>query len=175
MDSASDLASYLVFSFATSYFVTKFVDYRSDDGLYRKYRVAFIDRDAYLCHMATSQKWMVHYLNAGMAESQDKRDGEARAMAQFGTTFAARHASAFAALHEALPFDYYSIDCSELPDGRLIIFEADTAAIIHLMDPEETYPYKHAQMRRVFDAFGDMLHNRARPVGRSASSARILA
>jgi hypothetical protein len=166
MDSAADLESYLVFSFATSYFVTKFVDYRSDDGLYRKYRIAFIDRQPHLCHMATSQKWMVHYLNAGMAESQDKRDGEARAMAEFATTFAARHAMSFAALHERLPFDYYSIDCSELPDGRLLIFEADTAAIIHLMDPEEMYPYKHAHMRGVFDAFGDMLTSRATPLDR---------
>ncbi len=155
------LDSYLLFSFATSYFVTDFVDYRSADGLYRKYRVAFIDRQAHLCHMASSQNWMVHYLNAGMTESADKRAEEAQAMAHFDATFAARHREAFAALHERVPFDYYSIDCSELPDGRLLMFEADSAAIIHLMDPEDMFPYKHAHMRGVFDAFGDMLRRRA--------------
>src|ERR1700733_9443234 len=75
------LDSYLLFSFASSYFVTEFVDYRSADGLYRKYRVAFIDRQSHLCHMASSQNWMVHYLNAGMTESADKRAEEAQAMA----------------------------------------------------------------------------------------------
>ncbi len=161
IESIVDLAEYLVFSFETSYFVTAFVDYRSADGLFRKYRVAFIDRQPHLCHMASSQNWMVHYLNAGMTESADKRAFEAEAMACFDTTFAVRHREAFAALHERLPFDYYSIDCSELSDGRLLMFEADTAAIIHLMDGEDMFPYKHLHMRRVFDAFGDMLRRRA--------------
>jgi hypothetical protein len=160
IDAPTDLASYLLSSFAPSYFVTAFVDYRSADGLYRKYRVAFIDRQPYLCHMAVSQKRMVHYLNAGMTESAHKRADEARAMMHFDATFAARHREAFAALQGRLPFDYCSIDCSELPDGRLLVFEADTAAIIHAMDPEAVFPYKHAQMRRVFAAFGDMLRRR---------------
>jgi hypothetical protein len=42
-----------------------------------------------------------------------------------------------------------------------LMFEADTAAIIHLMDGEDMFPYKHSHMRRVFDAFGDMLQRRA--------------
>jgi len=149
-----------LFSCAPYYFVTAFVDYRSADGLYRKYRVAFMDRQPYLCHMAVSQNWMVHYLNAGMTESADKRADEAQAMMHFDATFAARHREAFTALHERLPFDHYSIDCSELPDGRLLVFEADTAAIIHMMDPEAVFPYKHLHMRRVFAAFGDMLRRR---------------
>jgi hypothetical protein len=161
IDDPGSLASYLLFSFASDYFVTAFVDYRSADGLYRKYRVAFIDRQPHLCHMASSQNWMVHYLNAGMTESTDKRADEAQAMASFDATFADRHRNAFAALHERLAFDYYSIDCSELPDGRLLMFEADSAAIIHLMDPESMFPYKHVHMRRVFNAFGEMLHRRA--------------
>ena len=114
--------------------------------------------------MASSQNWMVHYLNAGMTESADKRAEEAQAMAHFDGTFAARHRDAFAALHEQVPFDYYSIDCSELPDGRLLMFEADSAAIIHLMDPEDMFSYKHAHMRSVFDAFGNMLRRRATAV-----------
>jgi hypothetical protein len=160
IDDSGDLAAYMLFSFVSSYFVTAFVDYRSADGLYRKYRVAFIDRQTYLCHMAVSQNWMVHYLNAGMTESADKRAEEAQAMMHFDATFVARHREAFVALHERLPLDYYSIDCSELPDGRLLVFEADTAAIIHAMDPEAVFPYKHTQMRKVFAAFGDMLRRR---------------
>jgi len=161
IDDPAALASYMMFSVAASYYVTAFVDYRSADGLFRKYRVAFIDRRPYLCHMAVSRNWMVHYLNAGMTESPEKRADEAQAMARFDATFAARHRRAFAALHERLPFDYYSIDCGELPDGRLVVFEADSAAIIHLMDPEDLFPYKHPHMRRVFDAFGAMLKRRA--------------
>jgi hypothetical protein len=161
IDGPADLAAYLLASYEASYYLSEFVDYRGTDGFYRKYRVAFIDRQPHLCHMAVSESWMVHYLNAGMAESAAKRADEAQAMAHFDTAFVARHGAAFAALHDLLPFDYYSIDCGELPDGRLLVFEADTAAIIHMMDPVDMFPYKHAQMRCVFDAFGKMLRRRS--------------
>jgi hypothetical protein len=158
--SPADLAAYLRRSFQQRFFITAFEDYGGPDGLYRKYRVAFIEREPFLCHMAISQHWMVHYLNAGMTESAEKRAQEARAMAAFNTGFAYRHAPAFAALHQRLGFDYYSIDCAETRDGRLLVFEADAAAIIHLMDPPELFPYKQPQMRKVFDAFGAMLLRR---------------
>jgi hypothetical protein len=158
---AAELADYLRFSFERQFFLTAFEDYASSDGLYRKSRVAFIDRQPFLCHMAISQNWMVHYLNAGMTESAERRAEEARAMAGFETGFALRHAAAFAALHERLGFDYYSIDCAETRDGRLLVFEADAAAIVHLMDPPELFPYKQPAMRKVFAAFDAMLRRRA--------------
>jgi hypothetical protein len=162
IDDGAALAAYLQGSDASQYYVTTFVDYRTADGLYRKYRVAFIDRAPHLCHLAVSSHWMVHYLNAGMTEDAGKRQDEADAMAHFDTGFGARHSAAFAALHAVLAFDYYSIDCSETPDGRLLVFEADTAAIIHNMDCAEMFAYKHTQMRAVFGAFGEMLTRKAR-------------
>jgi hypothetical protein len=47
-----------------------------------------------------------------------------------------------------------------LPDDRLLVFEADTAAIIHLMDPIDLFPYKHVHMPRVFAAFEALLRRR---------------
>ncbi len=161
IETAEKLAQYLQFSFDERFFVTAFEDYRGADGLYRKSRIAFIDRQPFLCHMALSHNWMVHYLNAGMTKSAAKRAEEAQAMASFDASFARRHEAAFAALHERLDFDYYSIDCAETRDGRLLVFEADTAAIIHLMDPPDLFPYKPAQMRRVFAAFDGLLHRAA--------------
>ncbi|HEX4367585.1 MAG TPA: hypothetical protein VH023_12185 [Rhodopila sp.] len=156
----ADLADYLRFSFERHFFLTAFEDYASPDGLYRKSRVAFIDRQPFLCHMAVSQNWMVHYLNAGMTESAERRAEEAQAMAGFEAGFARRHAAAFDALHQRLGFDYYSIDCAETRDGRLLVFEADAAAIIHLMDPPDLFPYKQPAMRKVFAAFDAMLRRR---------------
>ena len=114
--------------------LTQFVDYRSEDGWYRKYRIAFVGGHPFLCHMAASEHWMVHYLNAGMDQSPAKRTAEAAAMAGF-TLFAERHAVAFDGLCATIGLDYFSIDSAEAPDGRLLIFEADVAAIIHSMDP----------------------------------------
>ena len=156
--SVGDLAAYLAETEALEFFVTQFVDYRGVDGLFRKYRIAFVDGAPFLCHMAVSTHWMVHYLNAEMAQNAPRRAEEARAMEEFDTGFAQRHAGAFDAINEWMGLDYYQLDCAETPDGRLLVFEADVAAIVHLMDPPDLFPYKPAQMRRVFAAFGDMLH-----------------
>jgi hypothetical protein len=166
--SAEEMAEYLRLSPARDFVVTAFEDYAGPDGHYRKSRVAFIDRRPFLCHMAVSTHWMVHYLNAGMTEAAWKRDEEAAAMRDFDSGFARRHAAAFEALHDRLGFDYYSIDCAETRDGRLLVFEADVAAIIHLMDPADMFPYKHPQMRRVFEAFGAMLRRRLPPAVQAA-------
>jgi hypothetical protein len=161
IDTPDDLAAYLAHSAAESFYATQFVDYRGDDGLHRKYRVACIGGTPYLCHMAASEHWMVHYLNAGMGDCAAKRAHEAHAMAEFDAGFARRHRAGFEALDRWMGLDYYQLDCGETRDGRLLVFEADVAAIIHAMDPPDLYPYKPPQMRRVFEAFEAMLRRRA--------------
>ncbi len=156
-DDRAQLAAHLDALDCEEVFVTDFVDYRGADGLFRKYRIAFIDGAPMLCHMAVSEHWMVHYLNAGMADSAAKRAQEAAAMAEFDHGFARRHASALAAVAEWAGLDYFQIDCAELADGRLLVFEADVGGIVHMMDPPDLYPYKPPQMRRVIAAFGAML------------------
>jgi len=138
-------------------FIAPFIDYRSGDGLYRKYRVALIDGKPYACHMAISDHWMIHYLNAGMADSAEKRAEEAAFMAGFDAGFATRHAAALAAIHARIGLDYLGIDCAETVDGRLLVFEIDHAMVAHAMDPVDVYPYKQAAMRRLFMAFREML------------------
>jgi hypothetical protein len=166
----TELTAYLRLSFGRDFILTQFADYAGPDGLYRKLRVAFIDGMPFLCHLAVSSHWMVHYLNAGMTESAAKRAEEAEAMAAFENGFARRHATALDALVGRLGFDCFSIDCAEMPDGRLLVFEADTAAIIHMMDPPDLFPYKPPQMRRVFAAFETMLRRR---VAQSATAKRV--
>jgi hypothetical protein len=158
--SDADLVAYLSRVGDDAFFVTRFVDYRGTDGLHRKYRVVFIDGAPFLCHMASSPHWMVHYLNAGMDEHAERREEEAQAMAEFDGGFARRHASAFDALNAWMGLDYFQIDCAETQDGRLLVFEVDVAAIVHLMDPPDLFPYKGPQMQRVFRAFEGMLRKR---------------
>ncbi len=168
-DSPADVPPLLSQTEADVFYVSRFVDYRGKDGWYSKYRIAFVDGAPFLCHMAASEHWMVHYLNAGMDENRAKRAAEQRAMDTFATGFAQRHRVGLAAVAAAIGLDYFSIDCAEAADGRLLVFEADVAAIIHSMDAPELYPYKQAAMQRCYDAFGAMLHRRATPAsfGRS--------
>lgn len=157
IDDRAQLLDKLAAMAGAEFFVTPFVDYRSADGWFRKYRVILIDGKPFGCHMGISSHWMIHYANAGMAESADKRREEAQFLAGFEQEFAARHATALGEIHRALGLDYLGIDCAETPDGRLLVFEVDHAMVVHAMDPVDLFPYKQPAMRKVFDAFRQML------------------
>ncbi|NNM82996.1 MAG: RimK family alpha-L-glutamate ligase [Burkholderiales bacterium] len=157
MENANDLEAYLASNREPAFHVSPFVDYRSRDGFFRKYRVALIDGLPHACHMGISASWMIHYLNSGMEESAEKRAEEADFMMNFASGFGARHAAAFSGIHRSLGLDYFILDCAETLDGKLLVFEIDTGAVIHAMDPEDLFPYKAPQMRKVFAAFRNML------------------
>jgi glutathione synthase/RimK-type ligase-like ATP-grasp enzyme len=163
LDDATAVVDYLQTRPEAEFYISPFVDYRSADGLFRKYRIALIDGRPYACHMAVSQHWMVHYLNAGMTESAAKREEEARFMAAFDDDFAVRHEATLRAIAERVGLAYFAIDCGELRDGSLLLFEVDVAMIIHAMDPPDMFPYKGPQMRKVFAAFDAMLRKYAQP------------
>jgi hypothetical protein len=136
-----------------SVYLMSFVDYQGPQGLYAKYRVAMIGGKPFASHMALSPHWMVHYLNADMDIYEDRRMEEAVWMAGFEMVFARRHAVALGAIQQRLGLDYYALDCAEAADGRLLIFEVDTAMIIHNMDDPVLYPYKGPVMQRLCTGF----------------------
>lgn len=161
VDSPAALAEVLNTLPDAELFVAPFVDYRNADSQFRKYRVMLIGGQPYVAHGAISSHWMIHYVNAGMDDNAAKRAEEADFMASFDTGFAQRHAAAFTAMQQALELDYWGMDCAEMPDGRLLVFEVDTAMVVHAMDPVERYPYKQAIMQRLFQAFRDFVFQQA--------------
>jgi glutathione synthase/RimK-type ligase-like ATP-grasp enzyme len=143
------------------YYLSEYIDYRQEDGLFRKMRVALIDRRPYICHYAVDHQWMVHYMSAHMELSQEKRDEEARFMAEFQTQFVARYGEQFQAMADKIGLDYVVLDCAVDRIGRLVVFEADNRGWIHAVDSDETYPYKKPIMQQAFDAFVAMLYKAA--------------
>jgi glutathione synthase/RimK-type ligase-like ATP-grasp enzyme len=159
IDDADVLNNYLQDMSNEEFYISRFVDYRSPDGLFRKYRIVLIDGKPFVCHVGISEHWMIHYLNAGMAESAEKRAEEERFMNDFDSQFACKHAEAFRAIYERAGLDYLGIDCGETADGKLLIFEIDSCMIIHAIDPVDVFPYKQPQMNKIFGAFRQMLFN----------------
>ena len=160
IEHAEELTAYLAESAEAAFFVSPFIDYRSKDGQFRKYRIILIDGIAFACHMAVSARWMVHYLNADMLDNPANREEEACFMQHFDTDFAVRHATALASINTSLGLEYVGIDCAETPDGQLLIFEVDSNMIVHNMDSPAKFPYKQGQMRKLFAGFTHMLETR---------------
>jgi hypothetical protein len=162
LDDRAAIDRYLAERPEQEFFVSRFVDYADEDGLFRKYRVVFVDGRPYACHMAIAARWDIWYLNAGMADSAAKRVEEETFMRTFDIGFARRHRTALAGLAERIGLDYFTIDCAQNKRGELLIFEADNTAVVHNMDSPELYPYKPPQMHAIFAAFAAMLSRHAR-------------
>ena len=163
------LRSYLDGRPEDGFFISPFIDYASSDGMFRKYRIALIDGKPFAVHMAISDEWKVWYLNSDMALSTSNRVEEARFMQFFDQGFATRHAPAIRDMSTAIGLDYVLVDCAETREGDLLIFEADHCAIVHDMDPVNVYPYKPAQMQKIFSAFAAMIERRAVNANRRAA------
>ena len=164
IDTPAEIAAYLQQVAAEQFFVANFIDYASADGLFRKYRVVLIEGRPYVCHMGISQHWMVHYPYEEMQADAARRTEEAQLMLHFDDDFARRHSGALSAVQLRFGLDYVGFDCAETTDGELLIFEMANALVIHAMDDRALYPYKVAQMHKVFSAFHAMLRRRAEPV-----------
>jgi hypothetical protein len=157
LDGPDAIVDYLRTRPENAFCVARYVEYRGPDGQFRKYRIVLIDERPYVCHMAISDSWVVHYMSAGMRESVAKRAEEARFFAGFDDDFARRHHDALLSIAKRLELEYVGIDCGETPDGELLVFEVDSGMTVHAMDPVDTFPYKQPQMRKVFRAFRQML------------------
>jgi hypothetical protein len=169
LDDGNAIDRYLEERPEENFFVSRFVDYASEDRLFRKYRVAFVEGRPYACHMAIADRWDIWYLNAGMSEDAEKRLEEETFMRTFDIGFARRHRTALADMASRIGLDYFTIDCAENKHGELLVFEADNTAVVHNMDSPAVFPYKPPQMCVIFEAFAAMLHRRGREAREQAA------
>lgn len=157
IDDGAQLQQYLHDHPHERYYATPFVDYRSADGYYRKYRIMFVNGTPYAYHLAISPRWMIHYYNAPMTENPWMRKEEEAFLADVGNVFSGRLAAALHEVAEAIPLAYFGIDCAIAPNGRLLLFEADAAMLVHGTDDPELFGYKRAGFARVQTALASMI------------------
>jgi tetratricopeptide (TPR) repeat protein len=160
LDDAAACSDYADRVEATAYYVSPFVDYSSADGYFRKYRIVFVDGEPFAVHLAISDKWMVHYYNALMAEHAWMRAEEERFMENLQSVFDGPRYETLKSIASAVGLEYFGIDCAIDRDGRVLVFEADPAMLVHTSDPIELYPYKHRLVPRIYRAIEHMLDKR---------------
>ncbi len=110
--------------------VAPFIDYRSGDGLWRKYRVVFVDGVAYPLHLAIHDDWAVWYYNAQMQACSRKQAEERRFLDDIASAMPPRCLTALGHIARRVGLDYFGLDCSVAPDGRLLVFEVETGMIV---------------------------------------------
>jgi hypothetical protein len=141
------------------FLATQFVDSRSPDGQYRKYRTIFVDRVPYPYHLAISRDWLVHYWTAQMEDNAANRAEERGFLADPQAAIGTPAMRALAQIGQRLELDYAGIDFSILADGRIIVFEANATMLVH-PEGSDTFSYKNPAVQRIVGAFDSMLRAR---------------
>ena len=97
-------------------------------------------------------------------------DEEHAFLANIGSVFHGQLGEALGEAAALLPLDYVGIDCAIDRDGKLLIFEADNALIVHLLDDPQLYGYKHRYVPHILEALDAMVRRRlaAQPPARDA-------
>lgn len=147
---------------APAYDVCPFVDYRSSDGLYRKYRIVLIDGVLYPYHLAISPRWIVHYQTSPMREHAWMREEEL-AFLQTPGRFFERWNELGSQLAEAIGLDFVGFDVTRLSDGTMLVFEADPTMLLHDEDEADVFAYKRPHVARLRAALTALIASR-RPV-----------
>ena len=163
LDGAAALAEAAADAVYAAYYLTDFVDYAGADGWSRKFRLVYVDRAVYPYHLAISKEWKLHYWRAAeeMARTGWMREEEERFLADWRQVFGASGAAAVEEVGRRLDLDYAGLDCGLLPDGRVVLFEANAQMLVHLTEPAEIFPYKHRYLPALFQAVDRMVIARA--------------
>ena len=142
---------------AGAYYLTAFENFRSADGLYRKYRAIFVGGATLPYHLAIAPNWLVHYEHSGTQDHQARLDEEMRYLEDPEGAIGPRAWAAVQQIGAAMGLDYAGADFTLLPDGRVLLFEANATMLVHPEAADGVLAHKNPAIERIFEAFRAML------------------
>lgn len=155
--SADQLAGRLVRG--QQHVLTEFRDFRSDDGLYRKYRFVFIGGEIVMRHLLVSDGWNVHAADRARF-MRPRRDliAEERDAIGYGMQ-ALPHGvrTGLAAIRDAVGLDLFGVDCAISAAGEVILFEANATMNFFPVSDDPAFAYLGTALARAQAAFDRLL------------------
>lgn len=141
------------------FFLIEFVDFRSDDGLYRKYRLWAFGGRTIFRHLIISDNWNVH-VSERTRFMVDRPELIAEEMKLLGRPDGAFHQSVhrtFDAVKQRIGLDFFGMDFGFGRDGGLILFEANATMNFFPLEPHPRFSYLGEIRGPAQDAFQAML------------------
>jgi len=142
--------------------ICPFIDFKSADGHYRKYRVFVINGEIFPEHCVVSDHWNVHSSSRFqlMQYSQQFRAEEQDFVLDIKQVLKPQHISAIKKIAELLKLDYFGIDFSFTDTGELLVFEANSGMRVN-PDYLADFPYLQAPIVAIISAFQKLIVQRS--------------
>ena len=141
------------------HYLIEYIDYRSDDSYFRKYRFIFVDGQILPYHLAISSDWKVHHVNTDMANQPWMQQEEEAFLNNPTSVFSPANYEALHAIQERIGLEYFGIDCGLDRSGNIVVFEDNASMLVHAQNQE--FPYKTPAVERIKLAFDAMMRRLA--------------
>ncbi len=142
-------------------YAIEYIDCRDRKGFFHKTRAFFIDGVFFPVANLTSDHWQIHSADRYrvMSENLPSRRAEMRYLRDPEAHLGTRVYSALHEIARTIDLDFFGIDFTVGPDGRLLVFEVN-AAMRHNFDHAQTFPYTRPHLDRISSAFDLLVHRR---------------
>jgi tetratricopeptide (TPR) repeat protein len=141
-------------------YLTQYIDYRSGDGYFRKYRFIFVDGEILPYHLCIGADWKLHHISTDMANQPWMQREEEAFLSEPDAVFAPAHYQALQTIRRRVGLEYCGIDCALDACGDLVVFEVNASMLVHARN--EDFPYKAPAVSRIKHAFDEMLRRFAK-------------
>jgi len=135
------------------HYLTEFADYRSDDGVYRKWRLYVIGEQILARSLVIGEEWNLHARSRAHVPPHIDLAREERA---FFDTFDEDRSPGISAIVRALKsklkLDFFGIDCALTSPESLVLFEANPTMNFGGRRTDPTRPYKDTRLPRAVNA-----------------------
>jgi hypothetical protein len=137
---------------------TQFVDFRSPDGLYRKYRVFFIGREIVLRHMLVSDHWNVHGADRKrFMAPRAEIVAQERALFETDDPFPQNVCQVLHDVRARMPLDYFGMDFAIREDGTVALFEANISMSFFPFAADPQFEHCQKAFEPAQNAFRELL------------------
>jgi tetratricopeptide (TPR) repeat protein len=150
-ENLSEAASFIGQHPGAEHYLIEYLDYRSPDGYFRKYRFIFVGDEILPYHLAVGSHWKLHHDSTDMADHEWMQREEQEFLQDPASVFTPDHTRALHAIRAAIDLEYAGIDCGLDREGNLVVFEVNASMLIHQQN--EKFPYKAPHVARIRDAF----------------------
>lgn len=140
-DNGDDLAAAM--DPATPYLAIEYVDFRSEDGLYRKHRIFLFGSTMILRHRLISDDWNVHARDRErvMADRPDLIAEERALLDDPTRPFDASTRHVIETIRKRIGLDFFGIDFGFDRESRMVLFEANAAMSILPFSDDPRFDY----------------------------------
>lgn len=126
VDDGEDHQSMHVLPFdGRDFYLTEYVDYKDDEGLYHKQRIVMVDGEPVLRHSLFDSNWKIHSSSVAFVRARESWETTRERMNHMDKELIPKLLPKLREISNRLQLEYFGVDCNIRPNGEMLIFEAN--------------------------------------------------